>query len=380
MESSTSPEVQPAAARRRRLSFLRVGLVAVAVLLAYLALWPVDLDPVAWRAPPAPPDSAFPANGGFAHLERLGRGVARGPEATAIDRQGRVHTGTRDGRILRLDVATGRFEEVARTGGRPLGMAFGPDGTLYVCDADRGLLGVAPDGTVRTLAIAHGGVRFRLADDVDVAPDGTVYFSDASSRRGMDGLRADILEHGGHGRLLAYHPATGRTEQLLSGLQFANGVAVAGDGSYVLVNETGAYRITRYWLAGPRRGTSDTFARDLPGLPDNVTWSPERRAFWVALYTPRVPALDALAPYPFLRKVVLRIPQTLQPQPIPQGFAIALGEDGRVAEVLRDASKGAFAPVTSVRERDGVLWIGSVEGDGFARLAAPPLRAPAEPR
>jgi sugar lactone lactonase YvrE len=365
------------AARGRRIALVALG--ALAIVVAYLALWPVPVDPVAWRPPEAPSDARFAPNGGFRGLERLGVGVALGPEATAIDREGRVYTGTRDGRILRLDRGAAAFREVARTGGRPLGMAFGPAGELYVCDALRGLLAVDPSGAIRTLATGHGGIPFGFVDDVDVGPDGTVYFSDASSKFPLHHEREDVLEHGGRGRLLAYHPGTGTTELLLSGLQFANGVAVAGDGSYVLVNETGSYRIVRTWLSGPRRGTSEPFAENLPGLPDNLTWSPARRAFWVALYSPRVPALDALAPYPSLRKVVLRIPFALQPQPAPEGFAVAIGEGGRVVDVLRDASPGAYAPVTSVRERDGVLWIGSLSADGLARVPAPPIpRAPGE--
>jgi sugar lactone lactonase YvrE len=365
--------VRPAARASLAAALAGLGLGA-----AYLALWPVPIDPVAWRPARPPPDAAFATARPLTGLARLGAGAVHGPESVAIDAQGRVFTGTRDGAIRRLDPRTGAFEEVARTGGRPLGLALDRSGQLYVCDADRGLLLLTASGELRTLATGHAGVPFAFTDDVDVAPDGTVYFSDASTRFDIRHQREDVLEHGGRGRLLAYHAATGQTELLLSGLQFANGVAVSGDGSYVLVAETGAYRITRYWLQGPRRGTADVFADDLPGLPDNVTWSAERRAFWVALYAPRVPALDALAGHPFLRKVVLRVPRFLQPEPAPVAFALALGEDGRVREVLRDAGPGTYAPVTSVRERGGVLWLGSVEADGLGRLAAPPLAAPGE--
>jgi sugar lactone lactonase YvrE len=363
-------------ARPRRIA-LRAALALLAVLLAYLALWPVGVDPVAWRAPAPPADPAFAPNDRFRGLARLAAAEVRGPEAVAVDPQGRVVTGSADGRVVRIDPATGAVEELARTGGRPLGVAFDREGGLWICDGARGLLHLDAGRTLRVVATGHAGVPFGLADDVDVGPDGTVYFSDASSKFGLHQDREDILEHGGRGRLLAYHPATGRTELLLAGLEFANGVAVAGDGSYVLVNETGAYRITRYWLAGPRRRTSEVFVENLPGLPDNLTWSAERGVFWVALFSPRVPALDLLAPHPFLRKVVLRIPRALQPQPAAQGFALALSEDGHVREVLRDAGPDAYAPVTSVRERGGVLYLGSLSAAGVGRLPAPPLRAPA---
>ncbi len=358
----------------------RAAVAGLAVLAVYLVAWPVPIDPVAWRPAAPPDDPRFAPNGGFRGLRRLGAAEALGPEAVVLDPEGRVVTGTSDGRLLRVDPGTGAVEELARTGGRPLGVAFGRDGAIWICDASQGLLHRDPSGALRSVATAHAGVPFGLPDDVDVGPDGTVYFSDASSKFRLHHDREDILEHGGHGRLLAYHPATGQTELLLRGLQFANGVAVSGDGTYVLVNETGAYRIMRYWLAGPRRGTAEVFADNLPGLPDNVTWSAERGVFWVALYSPRVAALDALASHPFLRKVVMRIPRALQPQPAPQSFVVAVGEDGRIREVLRDASGAAYAPVTSVRERDGRLVLGSASAAGVGVLPAPPLPAAAPGR
>ena len=346
--------------------------MATVLAVVYLLAWPVPIEPVAWQAPPAP---AFPADAApLSPVEWLGTGDALGPEATAFDAAGRVHTGTSDGRILQLDPASGKFTTLAATGGRPLGMVFDDAGTLYVCDAKRGLLALSREGTLRVLATEHGGVRFGLTDDVDRAPDGTLFFTDASSRFGVGQEREAILEHGGDGRLLAYHPHRGTVELLRDGLQFANGVAVAGDGSYLLVSETGAYRVTRVWLRGPRRGSSEVFIDNLPGLPDNVTWSPARRVFWIALFSPRIPALDHLAPFPFVRKVVFRLPRTLQPEPARHAAALAVDEQGRVVESLRDVEAGAYAPVTSVREHGGFLWLGSLQREALGRVAAPPPR------
>lgn len=358
---------------RSRLAGL--GAAALLALLAYLLAWPVPIEPVAWRAPAAPARTGIYApNDRLRAVERVGLGQVEGPEATAIDAAGRVYTGARDGRILRLDPGSRSLQLHARTGGRPLGLAAAPDGSLVVADASKGLLRVSPSGEVQTLATSQGGLPFRLADDVALARDGTAYFTDASSRFGLGGEREDVLEHGGRGRLLAWRPDTGAVELLLSGLQFANGVALSGDESFLLVNETGAYRIVRYWLAGPRKGSSEPFLENLPGLPDNLTWSPERRAFWVALFSPRVAALDLLAPHPWLRKLVLRLPLGIQPQPQRRAMALAVDEQGRVVEWMEDASAHAYAPVTSVRERDGVLWLGSLREDALGRLPAPPIR------
>jgi hypothetical protein len=60
----------------------------------------------------------------------------------------------------------------------------------------------------------------------------------------------DINEHGGHGRLLVYDPQTGETTTLLDGLNFANGVAVGHDQSYILVNETGGCSLWPCYRSG----------------------------------------------------------------------------------------------------------------------------------
>ncbi|MBU0989638.1 MAG: hypothetical protein KJ823_05555, partial [Proteobacteria bacterium] len=53
---------------------------------------------------------------------------------------------------------------------------------MIVADAFRGLLSIAPDGTITELAVVADGVPIRYADDVDVAADGKIYFSDASTK------------------------------------------------------------------------------------------------------------------------------------------------------------------------------------------------------
>jgi sugar lactone lactonase YvrE len=353
----------------RRIWFA-VGAAAAA---AYLLLFPVPIEPTAWTAPSPPPRAGLLApNEKLRAVERIGGPSVHQPESTAIDPEGRVYAGVADGRIVRIDPRSGSVSHFAATGGRPFGLAFDGEGRLYVSDAVKGLLRVSTSGEVTSLASGHAGIPFHFTDDVSIGPDGTVYFTDASSRFGPDQFREDILEHGGHGRLLSFDPRSGRTDLLLSGLQFANGVAVSGDGSYLVVAETGSYRLVRFWLTGPRRGTSEPFADNLPGFPDNVTWSSERKVFWVALW-PRVGAVDALAPYPLLRKVIRRLPRRLQPDPAPHAWAVAIDERGQIVESLEWFSGAAYFPVTSVRENGGWLWLGSLDQDGVGRVAAPPL-------
>jgi sugar lactone lactonase YvrE len=348
---------------------LLVLLVAVLVLVTYLALWPVSTDPEAWTAPEVPRlEGAYAANQRLASVERIPV-PGRGPEDVSFDAKGRMYVGLADGRIVRVPPDGKHPEDIAHTAGRPLGHDFDASGNLIVADAYKGLLSVSPKGEVQVLTTGHGGRPFRFTDDVDVGADGLYYFSDASSKFDLADLILDILEHRPNGRLLTYDPTTGETRLLLDRLYFANGVAVAPDDSFVLVVETNMYRVRRLWLKGPRAGQDEVFIDNLPGYPDNIT--SERGLFWLALFSPRDARVDSWAGRPFFRKVAAWLPSFLRPAAKHHAFVLGLDGGGRVVYNLQDASPGAFAPITSVNERGGSLYLGSVEQPAVARLPVP---------
>ena len=252
----------------KKLSGIIVLLLAGAAL--YLALKTSPIDPLAWDAPAAPQmTGVLEPNDTLMKAELLGQGQLHGPEDTAVDSQGRVYAGLADGRVVRLD-ASGKVETFVDTGGRPLGMDFDAAGNLILADAWKGLLRIDPQGKVETLATEADGVPFAFTDDLDIASDGRIYFSDASSKFHQPDYILDLLEARPHGRLLRYDPSTGKTEVLLKDLYFANGVALSANEDFVLVNETYRYRITRYWLKGEKAGQHEVFIDNLPGLPDNL--------------------------------------------------------------------------------------------------------------
>lgn len=355
--------------RRKRIRNSVLALVALVVV--YLLFWPVPVDPVAWTPPPMPPlEGAYAANTRLEAAERLSPGIGTGPEDVAIDREGRIYGSLDDGRIVRLQPDGTHPETFADTGGRPAGLRFDAGGNLLVCDCDKGLLSIAPDGRVATLATEAAGIPIRFADDLDIAADGTVYFSDASTKFGFRDLILDVVEHRPNGRLLAYDPKTGETRVLLDGLYFANGIAVSPDQTYLLVAETNAYSVRRYWLAGPRAGQSEPFVENLPGFPDGILWN-GRDTYWLALSAPRDPLVDRLMPHPFARKVLVRLPAFLVPGPKPASCVLGLDADGRVTENLQDPAGKGFANVTNVVEHDGMLYLGSLSEHAIGRIPAP---------
>jgi sugar lactone lactonase YvrE len=349
-------------------------LVLIILIVGYFVAWPVPIEPCAWQAPPdAGYTGKFAPNDRLKAIELLSIANCHGPEAVAFDDQGRIYAATHEGFIVRLQPDGTNPERWADTKGRPLGIDFDGKGNLIVADAFRGLLSIAPDATVTELTTVADGIPIRYADDVAVAADGKIYFSDASTKFGakesggtMEGSLLDIMEHGGHGRLLCYDPATSNTTTLLRGLNFANGVAVSHDQQYLLVNETGTYRILRFWLEGPKKGTSEPFIEGLPAFPDNITRGLDGR-FWVALISPRNRLLDSLCEKPFLRKVVQRMPKFMRPKATAYGHVIAIDGSGQVVENLQDPNT-KYPQNTSARETKDYLYIGSLVAPALARL------------
>jgi sugar lactone lactonase YvrE len=315
------------------------------------------IDPAVWQPPTTP---------ARARQRRSERDVppltvldvlGRGPEDVLLDDEGRVLCGVADGRLLRLTPDGRRVDVLADTGGRPLGLEWLPDGGLLVCDARRGLLRVSVEsGLVETLV---AGLSF--CNNAAVAPDGTIYFSDSTGGIGIDHWRGELLQHSGTGRLLR-RGLGGETTTLLSGLQFANGVALAPDGSFVVVAETAEYRLRRWSVED---GAASVFVDNLPGFPDNVSTGSDG-LFWVAIGSPRDRMLDRLLPrHPGWRKALWALPDRFLPQPAHTLWVQAYDPSGNLLHDFQ-APGEKFGFVTGVRERNGTVALGSLTGSHLA--------------
>ncbi|MEX6502579.1 SMP-30/gluconolactonase/LRE family protein [Pseudomonas zhanjiangensis] len=346
---------------------LGLAVLAIGAGAAYLLLTPSPIDPLAWQAPPAPAmTGVLEPNDTLMKAELLGRGQVHGPEDSAVDDQGRVYSGLHDGRIVRID-GDGGLETFADTGGRPLGMDFDAAGRLIVADAYKGLLAIDPQGRIQVLSTEAEGVPFKFTDDLDIASDGTIYFSDASSRFEQPDYLLDLLEARPHGRLLSYDPASGETRVLLKDLYFANGVALSAAEDFVLVNETYRYRITRYWLKGDKAGSHEVFIDNLPGLPDNLQGD-GAGTFWVALPSPRKADADFLHRHPWLKAQLAKLPRALWPKAIPYGLVVALNEQGEIVRSLHDTSGSHLRMITSAKPVGDYLYLGSLDNDRIGKL------------
>lgn len=326
------------------------------------------LRPRRWRPPrDVGLRGPFAPNEALAHLDVIPV-PGSGAEDVAVDGAGAVYTGTREGYLLRISPDGRSIERIAQTGGRPLGIEIHPDGSLIVCDAHRGLLRVNPStGDIAALVTAIDGRPMRFTNNCAVAADGTIYFSDSSMHFGLDEFKGDILSHTGSGRLIRRDP-DGTVTVLLDNLDFANGVALAEDESFVLVAETGGYRVTRLDLAGPEAGRRSVIIDNLPGMPDNMSTGSDG-VFWIALPSARNRLLDLLLPRSgALRSAVWALPDRLQPDVTRITWVVGIDGEGEVRHNLQ-ASGERFHYVTGVREHAGRLYLGSLVEPGIATAA-----------
>ncbi|KAJ6804358.1 protein STRICTOSIDINE SYNTHASE-LIKE 6-like [Iris pallida] len=275
-----------------------------------------------------------------ASSERIGEGLLPGPEDLAYDGEsGYLYTGCADGWVRRVRVAADEpeVEDWAHVvGGRPLGIALGPDKSLLVADAFKGLLIVKEDRSVSLLTDEAEGLKFAFTDGVDVASDGMIYFTDASYKFDLHTYLLDIL--GGHpyGRLMSFDASTNRTLVLARDLYFPNGVSLSPDQKSLIFCETVLRKCKRYHIQGDKKGKLETFIDNLPGFPDNIRYDGEGH-YWIALSVGRTMVWDMLIKYPFLRKVMVavgkyvRIPQTERDSGVlsvtPDGKPVALYSD-----------------------------------------------------
>ncbi|TKV96132.1 hypothetical protein SEVIR_9G409500v4 [Setaria viridis] len=331
-------------------SLLRAVALALLLTSSFCAAQPIKTTPTLWSF----------------HLP-LPNGVT-GAESLAFDRRGQgPYAGVSDGRVLKwggsalgwttfayspnyrkIPLCTASVvpsEETERICGRPLGLQFfAKTGDLYIADAYHGLMKVGPDGgEAEVLATqADDGVTFHFVNGLDVdQATGDVYFTDSSTTYPRRFNTEIMMNADATGRLLKYDARTKQVTVLKAGLPYPNGVAVSNDRTHVVVAHTVPCQTFRYWLKGPKAGQYELMA-DLPGYPDNVRRD-AKGGYWVALNQEKA-RLDVAA----------------SAAPVKHLVGVRLSVDGVEVEEFT-AAKGVT--LSDVAEKDGQLWLGSVELD-----------------
>jgi sugar lactone lactonase YvrE len=282
-----------------------------------------------------------------------------GPEDVVSDTAGNLYTGFLDGRLVKFPANHPDSVSVLASTSRPLGLDVDSQGRLVFADAYQGLMRLDGQRSAdpETLTSRAGDHPFSFTNDLAVADDGIIYFTDSSYRYGVDQFEKILMSHAGTGRLLRYNPQTDRTRVLDRNLQFPNGVSISPNGQSLLLVETGRYRVLKYPLNDDGTlGEPDIFIENLPGIPDNINTTDN--GYWLAMPTPRNALLDFMGPYPFLRKIVARLPSFVHPSAVRHPIVLKLNKAGGVVRNLQDVS-GTVAKISSAYPYEGHLYLGS---------------------
>lgn len=197
------------------------------------------------------------------------------PECVAVHPDGSVWCGGEHGQIFRISADGVRLDEVASTGGFVLGIAFAPDGRLLACDLAHRAVFTVDTATGSVARFTDGGARpFVTPNFAAVAGDGTVYVSD-SNRQGEPGGGVYRFAPDGSGGMWSAGP-----------LDFANGLALAPDGSAVYVVESFLPGVSRIPIGADGAAGPPERVVPLPGtVPDGIAFGPDGRLY-IGCYEP----------------------------------------------------------------------------------------------
>lgn len=349
---------------------------------------PIDPQSFSFKEPPFMSGVLQP-NTKLRQAERLFENQLSGPESI-VNIGDVLFTGTADGRVVKLE--NGEIETIARFGsgpcktrddeptcGRPLGIRVGPNGTLFVVDAYKGLFEVNPQKRSVKLLLSSEtpieGKKMSFVNDLTITRDGRkIYFTDSSSKWQRRDYLLLVMEGTDDGRLLEYDTVTKEVKVLLDQLQFPNGVQLSPEEDFVLVAETAMARIRRVYVSGLMKGGADMFVENMPGFPDNIRPS-SSGGYWVAAATiranPGFSMLDFLSDKPFIKRMIFKLfSQETVMKFVPRySLVLEVSDSGAFRRSLHDPDGQVVTYVSEAHEHDGDLYLGSFRSPFICRLS-----------
>jgi gluconolactonase len=159
--------------------------------------------------------------------------------------------------------------------GKALGIARGPKGMLYFAQSEHSQIGAlrvdatADKRSIDKVAGEYGGLRFIDTNDLVVASDGTIYFTDPQYFNKQDESRM--------AKMGVYRLRQGKVELITDAFNRPNGIALSPDEKWLYVAEHGASKIQRcsisegkWQLFADIAALAKSAGLEGPGRPDGL--------------------------------------------------------------------------------------------------------------
>jgi gluconolactonase len=218
-------------------------------------------------------------------LRRVAETDAHEGPVYAADEDALYFTTVRRERVVikRLALADATVSVVRADANMANGMALDRDGSLLVCE--QGTLREPArisrfdraTGEVETVVDSWNGLPLNSPNDVAVAPDGTIWFTDPSYGY-LQGFRPEP-QIGDH--VYRYDPGSGELGAVLPSLDKPNGLAFSPDGRVLYVGDNGApHELLAYDVEdGGRLERGRVLAAFTPEQPDGIKVDEQGRIY-----------------------------------------------------------------------------------------------------
>lgn len=228
--------------------------------------------------------------------------------------------------LYRLDLGTRRVEPVVLTVPDTKNPGQSP---LVFADDDPAAPAINGD--------ANGvpGRGLAVCDNLEVSEDGQrIYFSEpfAYHNASVGDAIDEAIALAPNGRLWRHDLVSGTTRLIAEGFHFINGVLYdphPGElrEESVLVTQTSLFRVTRFYVAGPKAGSFEVVIDDLPGTPDGMDRDADGR-IWLAMFVDRGRLLTWIHENAWIKSLVMRLPTALLLSQTQRTGVVVLSPDG----------------------------------------------------